>query len=153
MRRRLNTCLLYTSLDERVRRYLQIFQTSSPSYIFMQSMEKAVAFGANNRDGSVSYTHLDVYKRQTLYISAATGQGLPELANAIEEILRNQKSYIRHTFASVSYTHLDVYKRQLTPRAMHSGQTRHLPAMIQKAIPVSDTHLDVYKRQDYISAC
>ena len=36
-------------LDERVRRYLQIFQTSSPSYIFMQSMEKAVAFGANNR--------------------------------------------------------------------------------------------------------
>lgn len=36
-------------LDARVRRYLQIFQTSSPSYIFMQSMEKAVAFGANNR--------------------------------------------------------------------------------------------------------
>ena len=36
-------------LDERVRRYLQIFQTSSPSYVFMQSMEKAVAFGANNR--------------------------------------------------------------------------------------------------------
>lgn len=35
-------------LDDRIRRYLQIFQTSSPSYIFMQSMEKAVAFGANN---------------------------------------------------------------------------------------------------------
>ncbi len=42
-------------LDERVRRYLQIFQTSSPSYIFMQSMEKAVAFGANNRDEFVRY--------------------------------------------------------------------------------------------------
>lgn len=42
-------------LDERVRRYLQIFQTSSPSYIFMQSMEKAVAFGANNRAGFVKY--------------------------------------------------------------------------------------------------
>lgn len=42
-------------LDERVRRYLQIFQTSSPSYIFMQSMEKAVAFGANNRAGFVEY--------------------------------------------------------------------------------------------------
>lgn len=42
-------------LDERVRRYLQIFQTSSPSYIFMQSMEKAVAFGANNRDGFARY--------------------------------------------------------------------------------------------------
>ncbi len=42
-------------LDERVRRYLQIFQTSSPSYIFMQSMEKAVAYGANNRDEFVRY--------------------------------------------------------------------------------------------------
>ena len=42
-------------LDERVRRYLQIFQTSSPSYIFMQSMEKAVAFGANNRAVFVEY--------------------------------------------------------------------------------------------------
>ena len=42
-------------IDERVKRYLQIFQTSSPSYIFMQSMEKAVAFGANNRAGFVDY--------------------------------------------------------------------------------------------------
>ena len=42
-------------LDERVRRYLQIFQTSSPSYIFMQSMEKAVAYGANNRDAFAEY--------------------------------------------------------------------------------------------------
>lgn len=42
-------------LDERVRRYLQIFQTSSPSYIFMQSMEKAVALGANNRDAFAEY--------------------------------------------------------------------------------------------------
>lgn len=42
-------------LDERVRRYLQIFQTSSPSYIFMQSMEKAVAFGVNNKAEFVEY--------------------------------------------------------------------------------------------------
>ena len=41
----------------------------------------------------------DLRADKTLYISAATGQGLPELASAIEEILRNQKSYIRHTFA------------------------------------------------------
>ena len=32
-------------------------------------------------------------------MSARTGKGLPELAEAIEDILRNQKSYIRHTFA------------------------------------------------------
>ena len=42
-------------LDGRVKRYLQIFQTSSPSYIFMQSMEKAVAYGANNRDAFAEY--------------------------------------------------------------------------------------------------
>ena len=41
----------------------------------------------------------DLRADKTLYISAATGQGIPELASAIEEILRNQKSYIRHTFA------------------------------------------------------
>lgn len=42
-------------LDESVRRYLQIFQTSSPSYIFMQSIEKAVSYGAGNRMAFVSY--------------------------------------------------------------------------------------------------
>lgn len=45
-------------LDDRIRRYLQIFQTSSPSYIFMQSMEKAVAFGANNEQ------EFDRYRRR-----------------------------------------------------------------------------------------
>lgn len=42
-------------LDARVRRYLQIFQTSSPSYIFMQSMEKAVAFGEDEAEAFVEY--------------------------------------------------------------------------------------------------
>lgn len=42
-------------LDARVRRYLQIFQTSSPSYIFMQSMEKAVAFGENEEQAFAEY--------------------------------------------------------------------------------------------------
>lgn len=40
----------------------------------------------------------DLRADRTLYISAETGQGLEELADAIEEILRNQKTYIRHTF-------------------------------------------------------
>ena len=51
---------------------------------------------------SVSYTHLDVYKRQ-IGISAT------ELIN----ILQAQNAVVRGgTFESVSYTHLDVYKRQ-----------------------------------------
>lgn len=41
----------------------------------------------------------DLRADRTLYISAATGQGLDVLADTIEEILRHQKSYIRHTFA------------------------------------------------------
>ena len=41
----------------------------------------------------------DLRADRTLYVSARTGQGLDELAAAIEEILRNQKTYIRHTFA------------------------------------------------------
>ena len=45
-----------------------------------------------HRIESVSYTHLDVYKRQTYYLS---GEYL------------NQDG-----IAPVSYTHLDVYKRQ-----------------------------------------
>ena len=41
----------------------------------------------------------DLRADRTLYVSARTGQGLDELAASIEEILRNQKTYIRHTFA------------------------------------------------------
>ena len=48
--------------------------------------------GAERRDvlTAVSYTHLDVYKRQTMDISPAP----------------------RPVLEPVSYTHLDVYKRQ-----------------------------------------
>lgn len=52
-------------LDERVKRYLQIFQTSSPSYIFMQSIEKAVAFGSNHQDTFAEYRQrLDAFARK-----------------------------------------------------------------------------------------
>ncbi len=41
----------------------------------------------------------DLRADRTLYVSAKTGQGLDELARTIEEVLREQKTYIRHTFA------------------------------------------------------
>ena len=51
---------------------------------------------------AVSYTHLDVYKRQYYTILASDGG--------------NTLCYPQHlslpTVAPVSYTHLDVYKRQ-----------------------------------------
>ena len=49
--------------------------------------------------GAVSYTHLDVYKRQV---------GL------IDDLLQEQMSKAVKTWKeTVSYTHLDVYKRQV----------------------------------------
>lgn len=41
----------------------------------------------------------DLRADKTLYVSAKNGMGLDELAAVTHEILRNQKSYIRHTFA------------------------------------------------------
>ena len=60
---------------------------------------------------AVSYTHLDVYKRQIL-----TRSGLPPI---LPEKLRISCIYLQiippaaNGEKPVSYTHLDVYKRQL----------------------------------------
>ena len=54
----------------------------------------------------VSYTHLDVYKRQ--YLDSCLWRRL--FGNLIIRIWRNVKRKRRN--AAVSYTHLDVYKRQ-----------------------------------------
>ena len=82
---------------------------------------------------SVSYTHLDVYKRQPLYatkavdpiiINAGDGahehptQALLDMYSILEkkESLEGLKVVIigdiMHSRVAVSYTHLDVYKRQ-----------------------------------------
>ena len=55
-------------------------------------------------DGAVSYTHLDVYKRQVCRL----------LCRAIHEFCQvacNQDAFVQGV-CPVSYTHLDVYKRQ-----------------------------------------
>ena len=51
----------------------------------------------------VSYTHLDVYKRQVSLIAVRYS------GNTIRPPM---KSLIANFLQSVSYTHLDVYKRQ-----------------------------------------
>ena len=71
------------------------------------------------REKSVSYTHLDVYKRQEYdlaYQSAmAVVDQIPENGKVL--ILGGAEGYsgsiLRgNGFKAVSYTHLDVYKRQ-----------------------------------------
>ena len=68
----------------------------------------------------VSYTHLDVYKRQELYMNSEL------LVNAPFDLENGEIFHCNLTLASgnshvasngvetVSYTHLDVYKRQRT---------------------------------------
>ena len=55
---------------------------------------------------SVSYTHLDVYKRQVLWtvITRTSGHYTVE---------RSFNMIYSHEVEAVSYTHLDVYKRQV----------------------------------------
>ena len=62
-----------------------------------------------DRIGPVSYTHLDVYKRQNILYYARMALCRPGAFLSLWS--RNIGS------ASVSYTHLDVYKRQMSYRA------------------------------------
>lgn len=47
--------VMNSKLTERVEKYLHIFQTSSPSYVFMQSMEKAIRYGDSHRKEFLAY--------------------------------------------------------------------------------------------------
>jgi arginine/lysine/ornithine decarboxylase len=47
--------LVNPELQERVERYLKIFQTSSPSYIMMQNIEKAVAYCSGHPEKFLGY--------------------------------------------------------------------------------------------------
>ena len=58
---------------------------------------------------AVSYTHLDVYKRQVEALGSEPleeGVGVPAAAHAVDHLGTVQ-------IFPVSYTHLDVYKRQV----------------------------------------
>ena len=59
----------------------------------------------------VSYTHLDVYKRQ---VDAVTGTeaAVFEGQSGIEAGLADELINASDAISAVSYTHLDVYKRQ-----------------------------------------
>ena len=60
---------------------------------------------------TVSYTHLDVYKRQA--VKEACGLGLKEAKDLVDGAPSVVKEGLAKDEAeSVSYTHLDVYKRQ-----------------------------------------
>ena len=61
---------------------------------------------------AVSYTHLDVYKRQSLWFNRTFMFFGHELYTTLARAT-DVRIYRPDTLAPVSYTHLDVYKRQL----------------------------------------
>ena len=66
---------------------------------------------------SVSYTHLDVYKRQGLCKAIVAGEDLRK-----DEVLEKHADWVD----AVSYTHLDVYKRQVQNRPETSAKSYHV---------------------------
>ena len=60
------------------------------------------------REISVSYTHLDVYKRQLRCLAEDVISIFDYLTHPLFQIIRLFENFQR----PVSYTHLDVYKRQ-----------------------------------------
>ena len=59
-------------------------------------------------DGTVSYTHLDVYKRQGEIDEFVEKELLLDAAETMNALSEAEKTAV----SPVSYTHLDVYKRQ-----------------------------------------
>ena len=88
------------------------------------------AGGVRAIEVTVSYTHLDVYKRQVQHdASARRGyRQRPALALALKRDAAGGLNCFQHDIAhlcnlqSVSYTHLDVYKRQPLRRAPRSSR-------------------------------
>ncbi len=96
----------------------------------------------------VSYTHLDVYKRQIVNDPALVFDDIvtnEQILSRAKDISGYYDDLIEMTsYWPVSYTHLDVYKRQ--------DISGYYDALIEMTSywPVSYTHLDVYKRQEQI---
>ena len=94
--------------------------------------------GSGSSSSSVSYTHLDVYKRQIL---AATEEEVEAVhaglraynrnycpdAEDLSRAVRDEAGRVVAGTDSVSYTHLDVYKRQAPSRA--AGAPRAFPSL------------------------
>ena len=61
---------------------------------------------------TVSYTHLDVYKRQAIAF-LYSGLAISILSIILTTRILGVEMGVARTVGAVSYTHLDVYKRQV----------------------------------------
>ena len=94
----------------------------------------------------VSYTHLDVYKRQGLgkaLLHHGQRKHLVEHVDAALEVLEllEQRDHVELGDIPVSYTHLDVYKRQ----TMHWAST--IAGFMHTAPPKTNRQTEMPKDQ------
>ena len=107
----------------------------TPTFVFdadaLQARVRAIEEIFGPDIAPVSYTHLDVYKRQekgTVFLpqllqAATAAQAAFEAIKAkIAASGQAQGSKGKIVIATVSYTHLDVYKRQAPRRAGDQGR-------------------------------
>ena len=112
---------------------------------------------------TVSYTHLDVYKRQVTI--AQLGQRAENVyfgkpSGLMDQMASSVGGAVAIDFAAVSYTHLPALSRPLPerhgPERPHEQLPGRLPGLEHRGQlspgPVSYTHLDVYKRQSWSCA-
>ena len=106
------------------------------------------------RPKAVSYTHLDVYKRQVYHIANCDVAGSANL-HARQHLTLNIHCPVK---GNIPRRHIDITDSQNWLNNYPVGADNRLPAecRTQKirivVVPVSYTHLDVYKRQEQYSA-
>ena len=108
IRDRTQTALLHVQGEianrERIRKFLSIYQSSSPSYVLMASIDACVcllytSYTANDR---ILLILLELYQSEEFVKSYYLAYLLNVSAGTIQRDLE-----------AVSYTHLDVYKRKV----------------------------------------
>ena len=89
-----------------------IDRTLSATTKLASVVNTTAAFRGGNNNTAVSYTHLDVYKRQAEKYIKKHQEAVTKLGYAYNALEHAVDSALGETVYPVSYTHLDVYKRQ-----------------------------------------
>ena len=100
--------------------------------------------------GTVSYTHLDVYKRQVLgrqvHVRGKQGFNEPftDLTVGIGQTIDLAITVIAlngqiTALVAVSYTHLDVYKRQIMDKRTQKGREKNFTPLKTYLVNISTT--------------